>query len=117
VLMMLVVLVALVVLGGKGRTALSLDVANVVDCGGVEATLGGVDDEVRGAILVVVVERGTSSSTGDGAGWYVLYPVRSVHCGCPCTVRRERESEVELAVAFFLVWSGLLEGTAGNLFV
>lgn len=29
----------------------------------------------------------------------------------------KRESEIELAVAFFLVWSGLLEGTAGNLFV
>ena len=68
---MLMMLVVLVVLGGKGRTALSLDVANVVDCGGVEATLGGVDDEVRGAIFGGGGES-TSSSTGDGAGWYVL---------------------------------------------
>lgn len=37
----------LVVLGGKGRIALSRDVANVVDCGGVEARLGGVNDEGR----------------------------------------------------------------------
>lgn len=37
-----------VVLGGKGRIALWRDGANVVDCGGVEATLGGVNDEMRG---------------------------------------------------------------------
>jgi hypothetical protein len=37
-------LVVEVVMGGKGRIALSEDVANVVDCGGVEATLGGVND-------------------------------------------------------------------------
>lgn len=36
-------LVVEVVMGGKGRIALSEDVANVVDCGGVEATLGGVN--------------------------------------------------------------------------
>lgn len=40
-------LVMPVVLGGKGRIALWRDGANVVDCGGVEATLGGVNDEGR----------------------------------------------------------------------
>lgn len=61
---MLVLAAVLVVLGGKGRIALSRDVANVVDCGGVEATLGGVNDE--GSIFLV--ERSTQRSTQNGAG-------------------------------------------------
>lgn len=63
-------MVMLDVLGGsKGRAALSRDVANVVDCGGVEATLGGVNDEVRGIFGgEVQLSTGVRSTTQYGTG-------------------------------------------------